>query len=246
MSVPGAAPTRADPAGRVGAIVVGAGAGRRLGGIEKAFLPVCGRPLLAHSVAVFERAAEVDAICLVLPAASLARGAALARDCGWRKVAAVVPGGRERQDSVRAGLEGLPDCELVLVHDAARPLVTPELIRAGLRAARACGAAVAAIPVRDTLKRVRQDGGGLVEATVDRTALWAAQPPQVFRTAVLRAGFAAAGAAAGAYTDDAALVEAIGQPVRVFPGRVDNLKVTVPEDIALVEALLRGRMEAAR
>jgi 2-C-methyl-D-erythritol 4-phosphate cytidylyltransferase len=222
----------------VWAIVVAAGSGTRFGdSVPKQFLELGGLRVIDWAVAAAEAACH--AVVAVVPSSDL--------DVSLPPTVTVVAGGDSRAASVRAGLAAIPDeAAVIVVHDAARPLVTPDLIRAGLRAARACGAAVAATPVRDTLKRVRQDGGGLVEATVDRTALWAAQTPQVFRTAVLRAAFAAAGAAAGAYTDDAALVEAIGQPVRVFPGRVDNLKVTVPEDVALAEALLRGRAEAAR
>ena len=233
--------------GSTGAIVVGAGSGRRLGGVDKAFLQVAGRPLLACSVAVFEHAPEVDHICLVLSEASLERGRALARERNWRKVRAVVPGGPERQDSVRAGLQALPGCEWVLVHDAARPLITRDLVRAGLRLAQQYGAAVAATPVRDTLKRVAGGAadtageGSVVEATVDRTGLWAAQTPQVFRAAVLRAAYEAAALHPGAYTDDAALVEATGHPVHVFPGLPENIKVTLPEDVAIAEALLRWR-----
>src|SRR5262249_12624600 len=160
----------------------------------------------------------------------------------WRKVI-VLPGGRERQDSVRVGLEALVARQtregdgLVLVHDAARPLLTAELVRAGLAAAREHGAAVAALPVRDALKRVAGEGP-LVETTVDRVALWSAQTPQVFRTAVLRRAFAAAGEGAGAFTDDASLVEAAGHPVALFPGTLENVKLTLPGDLPVVEALL--------
>lgn len=231
----------------MGAIVVGAGSGQRLGGVEKAFVPLCGRPLLAYAVEAFEESADVHAICLVLSEASLARGVALVRDSGWRKIEAVVAGGRERQDSVMAGLRALATCEWVLVHDAARPLLTPEIIGRGLAAARETGASVAATPVRDTLKRVAGgESAPRVAHTVDRAALWAAQTPQVFRAAVLRRAFAEAGERAAAFTDDASLVEAMGHPVAVFHGGSHNVKVTFPEDLALVEALLRARRGASR
>ncbi|HEX2037599.1 MAG TPA: 2-C-methyl-D-erythritol 4-phosphate cytidylyltransferase, partial [Chloroflexota bacterium] len=245
-----------------GAIVVGAGAGRRFGGVEKAFFPLAGRPLLCYSVEVFEDTPEVDQICLVLAATSLERGAALVRQYGWRKVAAIVPGGRERQDSVRAGLEALPQCEWILVHDAARPLLSTAMVQAGLRAAAVHGAAVAAIPVRDTLKRVEPpppasgaalapagapgqthtgQTDGVVRDTIDRSGLWAAQTPQVFRAGLLRAAFEAAGERAAAYTDDASLVEATGHPVGIYPGAAENVKLTLPEDVTIVEALLARR-----
>ena len=242
-------------AGAVGAIVAGAGSGRRLGGVDKAFLPIAGRPLLAYSAAILAQVAEIDRICLVLAEASVERGWALVREQGWQKVTAVVAGGTERQESVRAGLQALAQCEWVLVHDAARPLITVGLVRAALRAARQHGAAVAATPVRDTLKRVAPSpeesagaaggAGGVVQATVDRTALWAAQTPQVFQAAVLRAAFDAAAGHVGAYTDDASLVEASGHPVHVFPGMPDNIKVTLPEDVAIAQALLWWRQAQA-
>jgi 2-C-methyl-D-erythritol 4-phosphate cytidylyltransferase len=226
----------------VGAVVVGAGSGQRFGGVEKAFYPVAGRPLLSWSVEVFERSGLVDRVCLVVAAGSVARAEGLVRELGWRKVA-VVAGGRERQDSVGAGLATLADCAWVLVHDAARPLVTEAIVEAGLAAARRHGAAVAATPVRDTLKRV-DPGSGLVRETVERAGLWAAQTPQVFRASLLREAFQLAGARAGSYTDDAALVAAAGYPVAVFPGAAENLKLTVPEDVAPAVALLRARGRA--
>jgi 2-C-methyl-D-erythritol 4-phosphate cytidylyltransferase len=228
----------------VGAVVVGAGHGRRLGGVEKAFLAVAGQPLVAYSLEVLEASALVDRVCLVVSSASVPRARDLVRERGWRKVVAVVGGGAERQDSVRAGLEAIGECDYVLVHDAARPLLTERLIDDGLAAATRWGAALAATPLRDTLKRVAGDAaGGRVVETVDRSGLWAAQTPQVFRTQLLRAAYDAVGPAAGAFTDDAALVAAAGYPVYVYPGDAANVKVTLPEDVPIVEALLRRRRE---
>jgi 2-C-methyl-D-erythritol 4-phosphate cytidylyltransferase len=229
-------------AGRTGAIVVGAGGGRRLGGVEKAFLEVGGRPLIAHSVETLERAAEIDDVCLVVASESVARARELSAACGWRKIASVVAGGAERQDSVRAGLDALADCEWVVVHDAARPLLTEELVSAGLAAARRTGAAIAATQVRDTLKRAAvSTDHPEVQETVDRAQLWAAQTPQVFRAALLREAFIAVGEAASSLTDDAAVVQAAGHRVSLYPGDAQNVKVTLPEDVALVEALLAWR-----
>ena len=229
-------------AGTTGAIVVGAGGGRRLGGVEKAFLDVGGKALMAHSVDVFEASSNVDSICLVVSRENVGRAEDLVRGAGWRKVAAVVAGGQERQDSVRAGLDALSECEWVLVHDAARPLVTEQLIVAGLAAARRTGAAIAASPVRDTLKRaVGPSEYPDVMETVDRSQLWAAQTPQIFRAALLRDAFVSVGPAASSLTDDAAVVQAAGHRVTLFPGDAQNVKLTLPEDIALVEALLAWR-----
>ncbi|HET7768986.1 MAG TPA: 2-C-methyl-D-erythritol 4-phosphate cytidylyltransferase [Chloroflexota bacterium] len=225
-----------------GAIVVGAGGGRRLGGIEKAFMELAGRPLIAHCVAVLERSAEVDAICLVVSAESVGKARALSERDGWRKVRAIVPGGAERQDSVRAGLDALAECEWVLVHDAARPLLNEALITVGLTTARRTGAAIAATPVRDTLKRAAGSGDfPEVSETVDRAGLWAAQTPQIFRAALLRDAFARVGPRAAQLTDDAAVVQAAGHRVALYPGDPQNVKVTLPEDVPLVEALLAWR-----
>lgn len=231
--------------GRTGAIVVGAGGGKRLGGVEKAFMQIGGCPLIAYSVEVFCAHPEVDEVCMVVSGESIARSWAMSRERGWRKVTAVVSGGTERQDSVRAGLDALTHCDWVLVHDAARPLVSHELITRGLTAGAATGAAVAATPVRDTLKRVSAaetaEPWPAVHETVDRSELWAAQTPQVFRVSLLRKAFARVGANASALTDDASVVQAAGFPVHLYTGDVQNMKVTLPEDIAVIEALLAWR-----
>ncbi|HEU5317832.1 MAG TPA: 2-C-methyl-D-erythritol 4-phosphate cytidylyltransferase [Chloroflexota bacterium] len=232
--------------GTTGVIVVGAGGGRRMGGVEKAFLPLLDRPLIAYSVEAFERAPEIDVICLVVSAASLDRMRSLVRDSRWRKVGPVVAGGDSRQESVRAGLAALESCEWLLVHDAARPLVAGALIARGVRAARLHGAAIPVVPVRDTIKRVRSQGDAqIVVETVDRTQLWAAQTPQVFASHVLREAFEAAGAHAARFTDDASLVEAMGRRVAAVEGEQDNVKLTYPSDLPLVEEILRRRGAAS-
>ena len=155
------------------------------------------------------------------------------------KVAAPVAGGAERQDSMRAGLDATPEgTRWVAVHDAARPLVRPERVDAVVAAAREHGAALLALPVRDTLKRVR---AGRVVETPDRDEFCAAQTPQVFRIELLREALAAAAAAGRVATDDASLVEALGCPVHVVPGDVENQKITVPADLDAAEAWLVRR-----
>jgi 2-C-methyl-D-erythritol 4-phosphate cytidylyltransferase len=148
-----------------------------------------------------------------------------------------VRGGRERQDSVFNGLKALPDdIEIVVVHDAARPFVTSAVISAVISAAARDGAALAAIPAQDTLKR--SDHDSLVKATVDRSRLWQAQTPQAFRTSLLREAHLSAASVGYRGTDDASLVERLGHPVRIVPGSSRNLKVTTAADMVLARALL--------
>ncbi len=223
----------------VGAIVAAAGRSLRMSGADKLFAIVGGSPLLAHTLLAFEVCRLVERIVLVLSPESLQRGQALVRDCGFDKVAAVCPGGKRRQDSVRLGLEALTPCQpygppgWVVVHDGARPLVTAELIERGLEAAGDTGAATAAVPAADTIKQV--DPSGLVLRTLDRADLWAVQTPQVFRYDLLCEAHRQAQAEV---TDDAALVEGMGSRVKVFTGSPRNIKVTTAQDLALVEALL--------
>jgi len=215
------------------AIVLAAGGSRRMGR-DKLLLRVAGRPLLAHSLVAFEACAVVDEVVVVLAATNARDVLPLLAE--FPKVTRTCMGGRRRQDSVRAGLHTIAPREYVVVHDGARPLVTPELIAAGVAAARETGAAAAAVPVVDTLKET--DGHAVVRRTVAREALWAVQTPQVFRHDLL---LRAHNAAIEEVTDDCALVEAIGGRVKLYPGSRANLKVTTPDDVAIVEALLRAR-----
>jgi len=217
----------------VGAIIAAAGRGRRFGEGDKLFAPLAGRPLIAHTLMAFEVCRAVDTVVLVLAEENLERGRGLVASAGFDKVAAICPGGSRRQDSVRMGLETLPECRWLVVHDGARPLVTAALIEAGLAAAAETGAATAAVPLADTLKEAGEDG--LVRRTLDRRNLWAAQTPQVFEYELLREAHRLAKDDA---TDDAALVEALGRQVKVFPGSPRNLKVTTAADLALAQALV--------
>jgi 2-C-methyl-D-erythritol 4-phosphate cytidylyltransferase len=205
-----------------------------MGGPDKLFSPLGGRPLLARTLAAFQDCSAIDRVVLVLAAESLAQGLTLAEEEGFSKVRTVCPGGRRRQDSVREGLEVLGSCAWVVIHDGARPLVTARLIEEGLAAAQETGAAVCALPAQDTVKRV--DAQGRVVRTLDRRRLWLIQTPQVFRYDILRQAHKRSRRPA---TDDAALVERLGHRVQVYPGSPRNLKVTTPEDLALAEALLK-------
>lgn len=217
----------------VGAVIVAAGRSSRMGGVDKTFAPLLGAPLIAHTVERFEAHPLVGEIALALAAESVERGRELAMSRGWRKVTQVCPGGARRQDSVYNGLVALSPCDLVMVHDGARPCLDVATLERGIRAAAEHGAAVAGTPVKDTIKRVSPDL--VVEDTPERARLWAAQTPQVFRYELL---LEAHRRCDGDYTDDAAMVESLGHPVRMFEGTYENIKVTTAGDLVVAEAFL--------
>jgi 2-C-methyl-D-erythritol 4-phosphate cytidylyltransferase len=217
-----------------GAIIVAAGSSQRMGGIDKLLAPLAGRPVIAHSIAVFAAHPRVEAMTIVVSPANEGPIRALTGELA--PAAIVVLGGTRRRDSVASGLDALAHCDYVLVHDGARPLVTAEIIDAALDGAIQSGASLCAVPVSDTVKRAA--GDGLVASTVNRERLWLAQTPQAFRTEVLRRAHAAHDIDA---TDDAALVELIEEPVRLVRGSSENLKITTPSDLALAAAILASR-----
>ncbi len=224
----------------VGVVVAAAGSGTRLGRGSKAFVELGGRSLLEWALALFDPMPEVDRIVVVGPPTRLERVRVVVERASPRTPVEVCPGGESRQASVRLGLARLEGTELVLVHDAARPLATPELVRRVLAAARQTGAALPGLACRDAVKRVE---AGLLAESLDRTRLVLAQTPQGFRYRVLeRAHFQAADSGLVG-DDDAQLVAATGHPVAVVPGDPGNLKLTAPEDLELMEALVRARSE---
>ena len=211
-----------------------------MAGGDKLFTEIDGRPLLAYAIAAFQECASIDRIVVVMASLNLKRGRELVERYGFSKAAALVKGGERRQDSVRLGLEALGACDYVAVHDGARPLVTIELIERGLEAARETGAAAPAVPLADTVKEAGPDG--MVVRTLDRSRLWAVQTPQVFRYDLLMRAHREVTADV---TDDAAMVEALGEPVRLFEGARRNVKVTTAEDLEMVEALLASGWRAS-
>jgi len=226
---------------RTAALVLAAGRGERLGSaLPKAFVPLAGRSLLARSLEALASVPEIDLVVPVVAAEALDRFAALAAErAGIPKLAAPVPGGRERQDSMAAGLAALPsDVGWVAVHDAARPLVRARDVSRVIAAARATGAALLVTPVTDTVKRVR---GGVVLETPDRAECFAAQTPQVFRAELLREALEKARAEGVLATDDAQLVERLGVAVHAVEGDPSNRKITRPEDLAWAELELARR-----
>lgn len=223
-----------------GAVIVAAGRGARMGGVDKCALPLCGEPMLLHSVRAF--AAVVDRLVVVVAPDRLVDWQAVTQSPPWPRIAALVAGGATRGDSVYAGIAALTRhvrLATVLIHDGARPLVTEVIIRETIAGAAAHGAVIAAIPVTDTIKRVQD---GLIVETPDRTSLWAAQTPQGFSTGVLQSAFAwAMETGSGPFTDEAAMVAASGHPVRTMRGDPTNIKVTNCDDLIVAAALLRAR-----
>ena len=219
--------------GRVGVIVVAAGQSRRMGGIDKVFSLLAGRPLLSHVLDGLCCSPLVDEVVLVLAQETFEAGKALAQEARRGDAIRCCVGGERRQDSVQHGLDALSLCDWVAVHDGARPLAGPELLSKGLEAAQETGAAVPVVPLSDTVKLV--DSEGLVVETLSRDRLWAVQTPQVFRRELLAEAHRTV---VDTVTDDAAMVEHMGHRVRVFPGTPANLKVTRPEDLLVAEALL--------
>jgi 2-C-methyl-D-erythritol 4-phosphate cytidylyltransferase len=227
---------------RVVAVVPAAGKGLRMGGaVPKQFLSLGGEPIVVHSLRALQAAACIHDIILAVPSADLdyCRNDLVVR-YGFSKVTKVVPGGKERQDSVRLGLEHVPEeTEIVLVHDAVRPFVTVAMIEDVVAAARQHGGAIIALPMRDTVKEVGPDY--LIQRTVDRQPLWLAQTPQAFRMNWLREAHRKAHAEGVPATDDAFLFEWMGHPVVVVEGSGENIKVTRPEDMVIGEAILASR-----
>jgi 2-C-methyl-D-erythritol 4-phosphate cytidylyltransferase len=217
---------------KVGAIIAAAGESRRMGGIDKVFAPLGGKPALAWVLDAFNGCDKINQIVVVVSEDNIERCRKLIAEKKWSKPVEVCAGGKRRQDSVAAGLKKL-DCDWVIIHDGARPLVTKELIEDGLKAAQETGAAVAAVPVTDTIKTAGDDR--IVYQTPSRQNLWAVQTPQVFRAEIIARAYEQA---KDEVTDDASLVEGLGQKVKLYMGSYDNIKITNPHDLALAEVLL--------
>jgi 2-C-methyl-D-erythritol 4-phosphate cytidylyltransferase len=227
------------------AVIVAAGRGTRMGpDVDKLFLEVAGRPVVAHTWARFDAAPAVDEVVLVVRGGQEEAFAALADELGVRKPWRLAPGGAERQDSVWNGLAAAaPGTEIAAIHDGARPCTAHALIAATVAAARAHGAAVAAQRVTDTLKEAGDDG--FILRTVDRARLWSVQTPQAFRLEVLRRALTAVRERGRHVTDDTAACELIGQPVRLVECAAPNPKITVPADLPYLAWLLAREAAAA-
>jgi len=231
-----------DPS--ISALIVAAGASRRFGAAGKVFFPLCGRPVIGWSLGAYAACSAVREIVVVGRAGDSGRVSALAeheaRACTWH----FVEGGAERQDSVRRGLEALgADSDIISIHDAARPGVTPDLIRRTAARAMQTGAAIAAVPARDTVKVCGPDG--VIRGTLDRRELWQAATPQAFRAEVIREAFREASRTGLEATDDAALVEALGRKVAVVEMDETIRKITTRADLAALEGMLGGSAASA-
>ena len=223
----------------ISALIVAAGKGTRMGAnVDKLWLEVAGRPVIAHTWRQFNDASCVDEIILVVRDGIQPHFTELAEKFHFQKPFRLVVGGVERQDSVWNGLSALsPETEIVAIQDAARPCTSADLIAATIAAARETGAAVAAQPVTDTIKETAD--GKIISRTVDRSKLWSVQTPQTFRVAVIRRAISTAREKGLILTDDTAACELIGQPVQLVKAATPNPKVTVPADLPFVESLLR-------
>lgn len=222
---------------RVCAVVVAAGIGTRMGGpVNKHLLPIAGRPVLAHALGAFQACSAVDEIVLVAGKDRLTVYRDLADSYGITKLRAVVQGGATRQESSKRGLDAAGDAGLICVHDGARPLVTQRVIVEVIRQAARYGAAIVAVPAKDTIKVATADG--YVQVTPDRRRLWQVQTPQVVRADLLRRAQAAAGDTFEG-TDEAVLLERLGIPVKLVKGEYSNIKITTVEDLAIAEVLFQ-------
>ena len=227
---------------RMGVVVVAAGRSSRMEGVDKQVTLLGGEAVISHSLRVFEEFAEVGLIVLVMSADNLDAGKAAVEAGGFSKVVDVVAGGERRQDSVKIGLDliagqadGAP--EFVAIHDGARPFIDAEMITRGLATAQKIGAAIAAVPVKDTIKTAPHR---VVTDTPNRSGMWAVQTPQIFRFDVLKTAHEMT---EEDVTDDASMVELVGGMVAVFTGSNDNIKLTTPEDLELASLIYDRRRQ---
>jgi len=224
-------------------VIVAAGLGKRMG-TPKAFLSLAGKPLLSYSISAFDQSSRIDGIGIVCREQDLDEVKRLAKEISRTKVRFVVEGGKERQDSVLAGVSSLPpDAEMVAVHDAARPLITVDLIDAVIAKAQESGAALAAVPTQDTTKFSEN---GKVRQTLNRETLWLAQTPQVFRVKILTEALQKARDDRFYGTDCSSLVERLSIPVCLVQGSPENIKITTPADIFIAEAILKSRQSVGK
>jgi 2-C-methyl-D-erythritol 4-phosphate cytidylyltransferase len=232
---------------QVAAVIVAAGSGTRmgLGRKKKQYLCLDNRPILTHSIFVFQDSPVIDQIVVVVKEEDIAYcQQEIIKKYNLHKVSQVVAGGKERQDSVYQGLKALSlATEIVLIHDGVRPLVPAKILPEVVQAVRTYQAAVVAVPVKDTIKVV---ANGFIKGTPERNSLWAVQTPQGFYYPLIMEAYRQAEKTGQKSTDDSKLVEALGKPIKVVVGDYCNLKVTTPEDIDIATALLKRRKKSCQ
>jgi len=227
---------------RWGVVVVAAGRGTRMGTAEsKQYLQLDGQPIVVHTLQSFQAMAFIDEIVLVVGADDITRCRQWCEQYHITKVKAIIPGGAERQYSVHEGLKNI-ESQWVLVHDGVRPFVSEQAVERCCKQAIVHGAAVLAVPVKDTIKQVNSEG--IITATPDRKSLWAIQTPQAFRHELLLDAHVAAERAGMLGTDDASVVEWRGTKVVVAEGEYTNIKITTPEDLPWAQLLLQERAQS--
>jgi 2-C-methyl-D-erythritol 4-phosphate cytidylyltransferase len=222
------------------AVIVSAGKGHRfIEGKKKQFYLLADKPILAHTLYKFENCPLIRSILLVVGQEDMDYCLSeIVEKYQYRKISQVVPGGKRRQESVKNGIDVLPKgAEVVVIHDGVRPFVTEEMIEESIRSAVIFQAVVMAMPVKETIKMVQQDG--TVLKTIDREFLWQIQTPQTFQVDVIKEAYHKATEDGFIGTDDASLVERIGIKVHILPGSYNNIKITTPEDLVLAQLILQ-------
>lgn len=220
-------------------IIPAAGQGKRMGaGKNKLLLELNGIPVFIHSLRVFEEDEQCEGITLAIHPQDEEEFIFILKKYGLKKVLDLVPGGKERQDSIYNALKTVKSDGIILVHDAARPFILKEHIHQLTAKARETGAAIIGVPAKDTMKKVSSN---LVVDTVERSSLWAVQTPQAFHISILLKAYEQAEKEKFVGTDDSSLVERISHPVAMVEGDYDNIKLTTPEDLYFAEAILKKR-----
>lgn len=230
----------------VSVIIAAAGMSNRMGSkINKQFIVIDNKPILAHTIEKFEQCRYIDEIIVVTKENEVDYcRKEIVRKYGFKKVSSIIKGGKERQDSVYNGIMALNEkVDIILTHDGARPFVRQESIIKGIKGAYELGACVIGVPLKDTIKVV--DDSDIVHHTPNRSLLWAAQTPQCFKTRLLKEGYEYAISEGILGTDDSSLVEKKGHPVTMLMGSYDNIKITTPEDLIVAELIAAGKYTGA-
>ena len=227
---------------KISVIIAAAGKGKRMGkGYNKQYIPLGDKPIVAHTIEVFENMGLIDEIILVVGEGETALAEKdIIYKYNFKKVVKIVEGGAEREDSVYNGLKAVNiNCDIVLIHDGIRPFITDSIIEKSIETAKDLGACVVAVRVKDTIKVVNKDME--VDYTPDRDALWAVQTPQTFRYELLLEAYEKLRISDMKVTDDAMLIERSGHTVKIIEGSYENIKITTPEDLILGEGILKKR-----